>query len=211
MATCLTAGSGEPSAFYIGLINTPMGRAVRQAVISRFDVRYAGMASRLTDEQLFINYMGIGKTWVGAADAPPELVRLFKAGQLTKEQIMNTSFFKNYAKPTTGAPSSLSKDEILDKIVAVYLQWTWVQVWNNRDNVSPEEIMADECLEKAVFTVAPASVDVTGPRGAVQDLSFGVWPWVVGGLLVAGIAVYFIAKKKKPASALGLATALGAT
>jgi hypothetical protein len=186
-AECLTAGSSEPGQDFLSLVNTPVGQAVRQAVKSRF-VFNAPQAAASSDDLILSEYLrarptGVMATWLAQ-------------GKISRAQAMSLSDFRNYAAARRSTPTYLSQEEaLLDRIVAVYLQWTWVPKWNSRQTIRPEEIIQDPCLGMAVQTVAPMTTD-KGPQSPVST-DWLKWALIGGAVLVGGFLVYKLAKKRR--------------
>jgi hypothetical protein len=186
-AECLTAGSSEPGQDFMSQINTPVGQAVRQAIKSRFVFAQPQVVgsddNAILDEFIRAKPTSVIATWLAQ-------------GKMTRAQAMSLSDFRNYAAARRSTPTYLSKEEaLLDRIVAVYLQWTWVPKWNSRQNISAQEIVQDPCLGMAVQTVAPMTQD-KGPNTPVT-IDWLKWALIGGAVLAGGFLVYKLAKKKK--------------
>jgi hypothetical protein len=144
-ATCITAGSAQPSTEFLALTNTTMGKTVGQAVLHSYNLRAVG---------------------------------------------------------------SETKEELLNRIVAVYLQWTWQPVWSSREDVSIKEIESDPCFEKAVAQVSPLSTARNlgpGPKpDGRQNWLQMYWPWIVGGVALVVVGGALMRSRKRRAPVIGL-------
>jgi hypothetical protein len=149
-------------------------------------------------------YLGASECPTAGSSEPAEYFR----------SLINTSMGQNVRHAITSRyvvrvplGSSWNVDQAINQIVAVYLQWTWVAIWGSRDP-SLEDIMKDAsgCLSRAVAQVAPLSTDKPHAPTSQPPQPKADWTktaLIVGGVVVGGLLLYTLLKKKKGQDASG--------